>query len=492
MKLKMKNKTIALRLITAGVLLLSACTVGPDYIPPEMPEPEAWHSQLKDGLTDRTSEQETLTHWWTTFNDPVLNDLIKKSVEGNLNLKQAQSKLREARAARGVSQSELFPTIGASGSATRSRTSENSNTGMEVDLYRAGFDAGWEIDIFGGVRRSVEASTADLQAAEASLQNVFVSLMAETALNYVELRTFQTRLDVAEANLKAQQETFILIKSRREAGLSDELSVQQARYNLENTRSQIPGLRSNIEANKNRIAILTGRTPGALEGMLNIHQPIPVTPPAVAVGAPAETLRRRPDVRLAEKELAAQTARIGVAEADLYPKFKLFGTIGLESIDSADLFQSASRFYSWGPSISWNIFRGGAIRKNIQVQTERQNQALLVYEATILKALGEVENALTAYAEEQLRRERLLEAVDAAQKAESLAQAKYKAGLVEFSNVLDAQRSLLSFEDALAQSDGAVTSNLISLYKALGGGWTNMRPEEKINNDQATADQNDG
>jgi multidrug efflux system outer membrane protein len=324
----------------------------------------------------------------------------------------------------------------------------------------------------------VEAAEADLGAKQEDLHDVLVSLLAEVAVNYLDVRTFQVRLAVAEANLQAQSETYQLAQWRYEAGLSDELTVQQARYNLENTRSQIPTLRTGLEEAMNRIAVLLGEQPGKLHAELEKREPIPVTPLNVAVGVPADLLRRRPDVRQAERQLAAQTARIGVATADLYPKFTLSGSIGLEALSLNNL-SSGIWTLSGGPRISWAIFKAGAIRQNIEVQSALQEQYLIAYETAVLSALEEVENALVAYAEEQQRRQSLSEATQAAQKAVELAQHKYQAGLTDFSNVLDAQRSLLSFQDQLAQSDGTVTSNLVRLYKALGGGWTSMAPDEK-------------
>ena len=460
------------------LLLLAGCAaVGPDYAPPPDAAPAGWNTRLQDGLRADTADPERLARWWQALDDPVLSDLIAQATQGNLDLKQATARVREARARRGISRAGLFPVVDTSGEVSRVRTSESSGSGEETDLYAAGFDAGWELDVFGGVRRAVEASDADIGASEADLGDVMVSLTAEIGRNYLEARTYQTRLDVAEANIEAQQATYDLIRSRYQAGLSDELAVQQARYNLESTRSQLPTLRTGLAAAKNRLAVLTGQAPGALHAVLAERRPIPVPPIRVAVGVPAEALRRRPDVRRAERELAAQTARIGEAVADLYPRFRLFGTIGLESLNSGDFFQSASRYWSIGPAVTWNVFDAGAIRNNIAAQTAVGEQFRFAYEAAVLGALEEVENALTAYAEEQLRRKRLLDAVDAAQKAADLAQDQYAAGLVDFSNVLDAQRSLLSFQDALALSDGSVTSNLISLYKALGGGWA---PESRL------------
>jgi NodT family efflux transporter outer membrane factor (OMF) lipoprotein len=283
---------------------------------------------------------------------------------------------------------------------------------------------------------------------------------------------------VAEANVVAQEETFGLIRSRYEAGLSSELAFQESLFNLESTRSQIPRLRTGLEAAKNRLAVLLGEQPGAVHAELAERRPIPLTPLRMAVGVPADALRRRPDVRRAERSLAAQTARIGVATADLYPKFSLAGGIGLESLAAGDFLEYASRTWNLGPSFSWNVFDAGAIRRNIEVQSALQEQALMRYESALLIALEEVENALVAYAEEQFRRESLTLATDAAGKAVQLAQEQYKAGLVDFSNVLIAQRSLLTLQDELAITEGAVTGNLVRLYKALGGGWRSMAGED--------------
>ena len=459
------------------IILAGCAAVGPDYVKPETGAPETWHTELSQGLSPGTMDPQQLAAWWTTFDDPVLSSLIEQAVGNNLDLKQAVAKVREARARRGITQAGLFPGLDASGSATRSRSSENSGSGATRSFYSAGFDAGWEIDIFGGVRRGVEAAEAYLAASRENLRDVMVTLTAEVALNYLDVRTNQKRLAVTEENLAIQQEAYDFIWWRFQAGLSNELELQQARYNLESTGAQIPGLRSSLEAAKNRLAVLTGLVPGGVHALLAETGPIPVVPPSVAVGVPAETLRQRPDIRQAERNLAAQTARIGVATADLYPKFRLTGSIGLESLKSSELFKSASQAWSIGPGVSWNVFDAGAIRQNIEVQSAIQEQYLLVYEASVLGALEEVENGLTAYAEEQLRRERLAAAADAARQAVTLSSQEYLAGLVDFTTVLDAQRSMLSFEEQLAISEGTVTSDLIRLYKALGGGWRASAPQ---------------
>ena len=457
-----------------GLLITSGCVkVGPDYLAPDLSAPETWHGKLKDGLKSEPSDPEIMARWWTTLKDPELNHLMDRAVAGNLSLQEARARVWESRAQRGISAADLYPTLDAAGAATKSKSSKNAGyTGTEENLYQTGFDAGWEVDIFGGVARSVEAADADLAASEEDLRDVMVSLLGEVASSYVEVRTYQTRLQAALDNLDAQQETFDLIKSRYTAGLSDELTVQQARYVLENTRAQIPSLRSGLDAAKNSLAVLMGETPGAVHTELEAFAPIPVPPVRIAVGIPADSLRRRPDIRKAERTLAAQSARIGVATADLYPKLTLAGSIGLESLSTGSFFETGnSKAFSLGPSISWSIFDAGSIRRNIEVQTAVQEQYLVQYRAAVLSALQEAQDAMESYAQEQLRRQSLTLATQAARRAVVLAKDKYKAGLVDFSDVLDAQRSLLDYQDQLAQSEGLVTTNLISLYKAMGGGW---------------------
>jgi NodT family efflux transporter outer membrane factor (OMF) lipoprotein len=468
-------------LLTVGLAMLVAagCAVGPDYVPPDTRLPGQWHTPMGAGLVGGDSDKQALAGWWSIFDDPVLTNLIESAVAGNLGLKEARSRVREARARRGVSEAGRFPTIDATGSARSSRSSEETGSGSERELYAAGFDAAWELDVFGGKRRAIEAAQADFEASEEALRDVLVSLLAEVAVNYVDARSFQTRLSVARANLEAQEETYNITQWRFQAGLATQLDVDQARYSLEQTRSQIPVLRKGLEQAKNRLSVLLGRHPGSVEVALGEYKPFPFPPLEIAVGVPADVLRRRPDIRRAERGLAAQTARIGVAAADAYPKFSLAGSIGLEALSLGNLFLAGSRTHSIGSGIAWPIFDAGAIRSNIEVQNALQEQALFQYEAAVLTALEEVENGLVAYAEEQLRRESLMEASQAAKSAVDLALNQYASGLIDFSNVLDAQRSLLGLQDQLAVSEGEAISNLIALYKALGGGWTSLVPEEK-------------
>ncbi|MFH1984464.1 MAG: efflux transporter outer membrane subunit [Pseudomonadota bacterium] len=470
-------------LILLSVLVSGCASVGPDYTPPSIDAPEHWHTDLKDGLTPQPSDPAVLAGWWRTLDDPLLSALMARAVKGNLDLREARARVREARARRGISEAAFYPSVDATGSVSKGRSSENSGSGKESTLYSAGFDAGWELDVFGGTRRTVEAAQAGLEASDADLSDVLVSLLAEVARNYIDVRTYQARLRVAEANISAQEASLNLTQSRFEAGLSDELGVQQARYNLENTRALLPTLRTGLYAAQNRLSVLLGERPGSVVAELTPDHGIPVPPISVAVGIPADTLRRRPDIRRAERRLAAQTAQIGVATADLYPRFRLPGAIGLESLSADTWLNSSSLFWRIAPGVTWNIFDAGAVRQNIEVQGALQEQALARYEAALLTATEEVENALKAYAEEQLRRDALIAAIDAAGKSVQLSEAQYKAGLTDFSNVLIAQRSLLAFQDNLAVSEGTVTANLVRLYKALGGGWQPLAAE----NDRETS-----
>ncbi len=456
----------------------SCAMVGPNYNRPEAALPEEWSTPLKQAVTEEKVDLQTLTSWWDTFEDSTLSGLMDRAVRGNLDLREAWARVREARALRGITRADLFPAVDASGSMTASGSGKDANLSNTTELYRAAFDATWEIDIFGGLRRSVEAKTADLQATEEDLRDVLVTLLSEVALNYIDARTYQTRLTVAEANLRVQEETWQLTQWRYEAGLSDGLAVQQARYNLESTRSQIPDLRTGIEEAMNRVAVLLGEQPGAVRVEMEKAKPIPKAPANVAVGVPADLLRRRPDVRKAERKLAAETARIGVAKADLYPKLTLNGSVGVEAYSFGKLLSSSARAFNYGPQISWPIFNAGSIRKNIEAQTAVQEQALVQYEAAILTSLEDVENAIVALGQEQIKRQSLGETSDAARLAATLAENKYTAGLTDFTSVLDAQRSLLIYQDQTVQSDGAIASNLVRLYKALGGGWTALVPEQ--------------
>ncbi len=342
---------------------------------------------------------------------------------------------------------------------------------LDYNLYNAGFDAAWELDIFGGTRRAVEAANAEIGAAEYSQRDVLVSLLAEVARNYIGARGYQQRLAITRQNIQVQQEILDLTSNRFQNGLSSDLDVQQATALLTATEAQVPSLETGFDQSVHHLAVLLGQPPGALMDEMSVEKPIPLTPPAVPVGLPSDLLQRRPDVQRAERELAAATARIGVAKADLFPKFSLTGFAGLESISADNWFDYASRYWSAGPTVQWELFEAGSIRANVRVQNARQEQALDAYQQTVLVALEDAENALTAYAREQIRRESLSQSVQANEQALELSTQLYKSGLADFLHVLDSERSLYAAQDALVQSDQTVSLNLVQLYKALGGGW---------------------
>ncbi|MDK9708094.1 MAG: efflux transporter outer membrane subunit [Desulforhopalus sp.] len=450
--------------------------VGPDYQPPPTLTPDAWQAPASHGLQAGVAEQQILAQWWTVLQDPLLTGFIDRALRENLDLEQARARLLAARAKRDLSAAGILPSLTAGGSVTRSHSSGNRGSGTDSTSYSSGFDAGWELDLFGGRQRSVEAAEAQLAAGEEELRAIQVSLLAELALNYLEIRTYQTRLQIAGANLVAQDETLSLTEARYHSGLVSEMALQQAKHLVASTRAQIPSLQTGLAKATNTLAVLLGKPPGVLTEDLRIPMEIPALPASVAIGIPAETLQRRPDVRKAERQLAAQTAQIGVATAELYPSLQLKGSIGLDALSSGRFFNSDSRRYSFGPSFSWTLFDGGATKANIRLQSALQQEALAVYRATVLAALEEVESALAAYALEQDRQQALQEAVVAAALAATLAGQQYQAGLINFTEVLDARRSLLSLQDQQASSRATMVGNLIRVYKALGGGWTSLSP----------------
>ncbi len=462
--------------LCAGVMLslLVACvTVGPDYSTPTAPLPAAWRTKP---VAAPSTDARALAHWWTLLDDPILSNLVTRAVADGLDVRAAEARVREARARRAVAGADRFPTLTTSAAASRTRTRAQNVPQVTTNLYSLGFDASWEADVFGGKRRALEAADANLQAAQEDLRDVLVTLVAEVALNYTEVRAFQSRVAIAEANLAAQTEIHDIVRWRFEAGLTTQLDVDQATFSLEQTRAQIPTLRAGLEQAKSRLAVLLGQPPGSLAEILAKPEPVPVAPLAVAVGVPAEVLRRRPDVRRAERQLAAQTAQVGVATAARYPNFALIGSIGLEALSLSNFFSAATRTAQLAGNASWTLFDAGRLRESVEVQSALQEQALVQYEASVLGALNDVENALVAYAEEQERLQSLQAAAAAAERASALARQQYTAGLIDFQSVLDSQRSVLSLQDQVASSRADTTSDLIRLYKALGGGWTPETP----------------
>ncbi len=442
---------------------------GPDYRQPQTQLPANW-SIAETG--DPAAKMADINRWWTVFNDPVLTELIGKAQAGNQDLYQAEARLREARARRQLAKANLLPTSSLTASARQSGSSEAAGGGGTTsELYSNSLDASWELDIFGKKRRAIEAAEATMQAAQEDLRDVLVSLCAEVALNYVDVRSYQTRLKITEDNLAAQSETYDITRWRYQAGLTTQLDVDQAKLTMENTRAGIPSLRSTLEQAKHRLALLLGQQPDTLKRLLAASARIPAASVEIGVGIPADLLRRRPDVRRAERKLASQTAQIGVAEAARYPDFTLSGSIGLESLAYANLYTAGAKAFQVAANAAWTLLDAGRIRSNINIQNALQEQALGLYQSTLLTALRDVENALTAYSEERKRRDALNAAVEAGISALALADAQYISGLLDFQRVLDSQRSLLSAQTQLATSESEVAADIVRLYKALGGGW---------------------
>lgn len=467
------------RLTVAGLAALVSCTVGPDYEPPEPEGPPQWSAPRTPGF-DRSREPPA--EWWRALRDPELSALVEDVAESNLDLAAAVARIREARALRTAASASLYPRLGASAGYDRTHISENAagpisklaNRGiasLDLESFQAGFDASWEIDVFGATARAREAAGARLGAIEADWRDILITVTAELVRNYVELRGAQRRLAVLQSNVELQQETVRLTGLRVAGGLAPELDSVRARAQLETTRAGVPPLRAAIRATAHRIAVLTGRPPGTLLDELLRPRPLPVAPNLVSVGVPSELLRRRPDVRRAERELHLATAEIGQNTAELFPRFTLLGRAGLESERLSELIRGGSRTWTIGPSISWRLFEAGRIRAGIRAADARRDGALARYERTVLHALEEVESNLVRASEAAVEREHLATALDAQRRSARLAHDLHERGLQNFLTVLDAEGRLQDVEDRLAVAETNVLLRLVALYKALAGGW---------------------
>ncbi len=456
-------------LLMATVAGLSGClSIGPDYAPPAVEAPAAWPS----ALVRQAQDPVILGVWWQEFSDPVLNGLVADALAANPDLATAQAQLREARAQLASSASSLGPQLDASTSGTRSQSSRQTSTGTVRNSYSIGLDASWEADIFGANRRGVEAAEADVQASQESLRDVQVSMVAEVVLAYIDLRVAEARAAITEANIQSQSETYDLAVFRQQAGLVSELDVIQARTDLDSARAGLPSLRTTAATARNRLAVLLNRSPGELADRLAASAPrVPQLAREAAVGIPADTLRQRPDVRAAERKLAGQTARLGVAEAARYPSLKLSGSIGLDALTIAALQGASAGAWSLMAAISAPIFHSGQLDANVEIADAQLEQARIAYRKSVLTALEDVENALVTLSNALERQDRLAEATQSAREANDLAEQRYSGGLVDFLTVLDSQRTLRNLEDTLATNAGDVATAQAQLYKALGGGW---------------------
>jgi multidrug efflux system outer membrane protein len=517
--------------------LTAGCMVGPDYHTPEQWTRPAFAETAPAATTRPASavmpQAPAVTEWWTTFRDPELDKLIARARRGNLDLVRAASRVRQARAQRGITGTSLLPDLQSSNGYQRAHGSKNVNIplgafggggssgnsskstaspakgkvlspaaqqagtineaphsggpqspfgsggfpGVNTDLYEVGFDSTWEIDVFGGQRRGVEAAIDDIQAAQEDQRDVLITLLAEVARNYVDVRGLQAQLKIARDNLAAQQQLLALTQSKFESGFVTDLDVARQTTQVSNTDATIPPLEAQLHTTIHALGVLMGEEPDVLVDELLVADRIPVVPPEIPIGLPSDLLRRRPDIRRAERQLAAQTARVGQAVGDMFPKFSITAAFGFDSTRPKALFDYGSRYWALAPGVSFPLFDAGRIRFNVVVQNEMQAQALATYQTTILNALKEVEDALVTYRTEQVRRESLSKAADSAHKSVELANDQYKQGVTDFLTVLDAEREEFGTEDALAQSDRNISTDLVAIYKALGGGWEITLPE---------------
>lgn len=446
-------------------LSLSGCASLSSDRTADRPSPVAVPAQW---TTAPGSAQPTaLAQWWQRFNDPMLTTLVAQALQANTSVQAAQAALRQARAQRDAQAAANGPSVSASASAQRSQ----SGNADASNRFQAGFDASWEPDVFGGNRATLDASEASARAAAASLGDVQVSLAAEVATAIIELRGLQMRLQIAERNLAAQQETLQITRWRVQAGLASSLDLEQATTATEQTRAQLPALQTSIGQSINALAVLTGQAPGALQATLGQAAPIPAPPTDLALAFPADTLRQRPDLRNAEEQLNAALARLSAAEAARYPSFRLSGSLGLSALTLGGLTDGASVLRSLLASVSGPLFDGGALRSQAQAQQAAVDQARAGLRGAVLAALQDVENALLALRGDRERLARQQAAAEAAANAELLARQRYQSGLIDFRTVLDTQRSLLSAQDSVASTQASLSADHVRLYKALGGGW---------------------
>jgi len=475
------STTIGLLIVS---LVISGCAmVGPDYVKPTAPEPEQWLESKDPEIKTRDAD---FSQWWTIFKDPVLDNLVQAAYQQNLSLQIAGLRIYEARAQLGIAFGFQYPqTQQGLGSGSLNQVSKNAPNAAASDRYYSSFDIGldaaWEMDVWGKFRRAVQSGVANLEASIADYDDVLVSLTSEVARTFIVLRTSQERLAVARQNVKIQQRSLEIAEVRFKAGAVTELDVAQARSLLKSTEATIPGFLTDVRQAKNALAILLGKLPGEIDAMLGGPGLIPEIPAAVAVGIPTELLRRRPDIRVAERQLAAQSARIGFAKADLFPHFSLFGSLGFQTGAYTDsrsnnskaknLFDTDSIYYSAGAGFNWDIFNYGRITNNVRVADARFQELAVNYENTVIRAAQEVEDAMVGFLQSQDAVDFLADAVKASKRSVDLSMIQYREGLVDYQRVLDTQRDLAGQQDNLVFTAGSVGLNLVAMYRALGGGW---------------------
>ncbi len=471
--------------IIATGSLITGCSVGPDYQMPELSLKNIWSAENVEPKPRARDEQ--LANWWKAFNDPVLDQLIEKALTskdgGNLDLLIATERVLEARASLVQANAAFLPSLDLIGSFSRTKRSDGirfgsrdsdfqdgGTTGVQ-NIFSAGFDTVWEMDVFGEFRRGREAALAELAATEERARGARVSLIGELGKTYIDYRAFAERLAIANRNIKTQEESLKLTRSRFEAGLVSELDVSQANAQLASTAAQIPTLEASKRAAAFRLALLVGEQPGSLDELLSKESPIPAASVVPEAGLPSDLLRQRPDIRAAERDLAGASARIGVATAQLFPKVQITAGFGLQSNKSGNLIDASSQYWNFTPGVRLPLIGSAALMAGVDIAEAQERQALFTYTKTVLQSLEETENALIAYDKEKVRHRSLLEAESANRRSVELARDLYREGLIDFLRVLEAERSLYASEDLVAQSRSQMSSNLVALYKALGGGW---------------------
>lgn len=466
---------LSLITIVLFLLLTAGCAkIGPDFHPPPAPYPESWSNSEKPLF--RKPSQEDSASWWSIFSDPVLDLLIQKAFNQNLTLRTAGLRIMESRARLAVVKGSLYPQVQEANGDLFTVGATGPSDNRYYNTASLGFDAAWEIDFWGKFRRGVESADASLFATIADYDDILVTLTAEVARTYVNIRTLQERITLAQKNGELQTNSLKLVILQFEAGTVTELDVLQAQTLLTSTLATIPNLRAQLVTSKNSLAILLGILPEELQEILPDEGPIPVASSAIAIGIPADILRRRPDVRKAEMQAAAQSAQIGIARADLFPSFTLFGSLGWAATDRGDgnlgdIFEGNGFSYSFGPAFKWNLFHYGRLKNNVRIQDARFQQLLSSYTNVVLNAAREVEDAMQNLELIAQEAELLKKGVESSKKSTELAILQYREGLADYQRVLDSTRALTQKQDQYAQTRGRIGVNVISLYKALGGGW---------------------
>ncbi|MBX3609862.1 MAG: efflux transporter outer membrane subunit [Hydrogenophaga sp.] len=471
----------SLALAALVVVSLAGCAaVGPDYQKPATPLDASFINAGASG-TNAQAPADDIAQFWRGFNDPVLNALIERAVAANTDVRLAQARLQEARALQGEADASALPGVGIEGNAQRSVAPQTQQPGASrsartSNSFDANFIAGWEIDLFGGVRRTREAAAAQVSASEAGVHAAQTAVAAEVARNYLALRGLQERQRVTEANLANQRESLRITEARLEAGRARQLDVAGARALVASTEAVLPALQTQIETTALRLATLTAQSPRQVLGNLATPQPMPTLPvtdlATLPLGTPEQWLQRRPDVAVAERQLAAATAGIGIARSELYPRLSLSGLLGFNAARLGDLFTSDAARYAVGIGVSWTPFDFGTIRSRIAASEARTTQRLVVFEQTVALALEETEGAFSAFNRNTQRSERLQEAARHADEAAQLARARFEGGVTDFQTVLQAEREVLAIRDQLVQAQVDTAASLVAVYRAIGGGWT--------------------